>query len=84
MKCESPADNCCASLRPTSDPVLSLVVARRHVLNNLPLSLTSGPPILLVKVGIGFILLLFSKEVIFLVRVKIPGKKIEISILLSL
>ena len=60
--------------------MLSFVITRRHVLNNLPLSLSPGSAVLLVKVGIGFILLLFSKEVIFLVRVKIPDKEIEISL----
>ena len=57
----------------TSDAVLGLVVTCRNIRHYPSLSLSPGPTVLLVKIRIGFILLLLPEEVIFLVCVQIPA-----------
>ena len=58
----------------TRYPVLGLVITSRYVLNYPPLSLPTSPTVLLVKVGVGLVLLLLPEKVIFLVGVEIPDK----------
>ena len=51
--------------------VLGLVVAGRHVLDNLPVPLPPGPTLLLVEEEVRVILLFLAQKIIFLVRVQV-------------
>ena len=59
-----------------ADSVLGLVVCCGHILYNPPLSLTPRSPVLLVKVWVGFILLLLAKKVELFICIKIPESMI--------
>ena len=60
--------------------VLRLVVRCRHVLHDLPLPLLARPAVLLVKVRVGFILLLFPEEVKLFIRIQIPAENVVIQL----
>ena len=60
----------------TADSVLGLVVGGGHVLDDPSLPLPPCSPVLLIKVGVGFILLLLAKKIELFIRIKIPKNKV--------